>query len=53
MLALTGKANFRNMSRYCNLSEKTISRNFRKAADFVELNKDAILMEYTDSNILL
>lgn len=53
ILGLTGKANFRNMSRYCNLSEKTISRNFRKAAGFVELNKDAILMEYTNSNILI
>lgn len=53
ILGLTGKANFRNMSRYCNLSEKTISRNFRKEVDFVSLNKDIILTKYTDSNDLI
>ncbi len=46
ILSLTGKVNFRNMSRYCNITEKTISRNFRKKLDFVTLNKEIILSKY-------
>ena len=46
IFSLTGKVNFRNMSRYCDLSEKTISRNFRKELDSIVLNKDIILSTY-------
>ena len=35
VLCLRGKMNFRNMSRYSDLSEKTFSRNFRKSFDFL------------------
>ena len=33
-----GKANFRNLSRYCAMSEKRFSRWYRKAFDFTTLN---------------
>ena len=39
MLIFRGKANFRNLSRYVDMSEKTFSRNFKKEFDFVEFNK--------------
>ena len=35
---LRGRMNFRNLSRYCVINEKTISRNFRKSFDFSMLN---------------
>jgi hypothetical protein len=34
-----GKANFRNLSRYSSLSEKTYSRWSRRQFDFIELNR--------------
>jgi len=39
ILIFRGKANFRNLSRYVDMSEKTFSRNFKKEFDFVEFNK--------------
>lgn len=42
MLLMRGKVNFRNMSRYSDLSEKTYSRQFRQAFDFVEFNERLI-----------
>ena len=36
---LRGKANFRNLSRHSELSEKTYSRWFRREFDFVEFNR--------------
>lgn len=38
IIAVPGKITFRNLSRYCHLSEKTISRNFRKTFDFLQFN---------------
>jgi len=38
MMVLRGRVNFRNLSRYSNLHEKTFSRNFRKSFDFSALN---------------
>jgi hypothetical protein len=37
-----GRANFRNLSRYSELCEKTYSRQYRKTFDFVEFNRLAI-----------
>ena len=42
IMALRGRVNFRNLSRYCNLHEKTFSRNFRKSFDFSTLNCEMI-----------
>lgn len=33
-----GKANYRNLSRYCDMSEKRFSRWYRKAFDFADFN---------------
>jgi len=42
ILLMRGKVNFRNMSRYSDLSEKTYSRQFRKSFDFAAFNKQLI-----------
>ena len=39
LMLLRGRANFRNLSRYSRLCEKTYSRQFRKTFDFVEFNR--------------
>ena len=42
ILLMRGRVNFRNMSRYSNLCEKTYSRQFRNDFDFSALNKSLI-----------
>lgn len=42
ILLMRGKVNFRNMSRYSDLNEKTYSRQFRKSFDFATFNKQII-----------
>lgn len=43
MFSLSGKANFRNLGRYSNYHEKTISRNFKTSElEFPKLNQDVI-----------
>jgi hypothetical protein len=42
VMLLRGKMNFRNLSRYSGLCEKTYSRQFRKHFDFVEFNRLAV-----------
>lgn len=42
LMLLRGRANFRNLSRYSQLCEKTYSRQFRKPFDFVEFNRIGI-----------
>jgi hypothetical protein len=39
LMYLPGKANFRHLSRYSYLHEKTYSRGFRRDFDFVEFNR--------------
>lgn len=39
LCCLRGKMNYRNLSRYSDLSEKTYSRQFRKDFNFSELNR--------------
>jgi hypothetical protein len=39
ILLMRGKVNFRNLSRYSILCEKTFSRQFRKSFDFVTFNR--------------
>jgi hypothetical protein len=39
LMFLRGRGNFRNLSRYSELCEKTYSRQFRKPFDFVEFNR--------------
>jgi hypothetical protein len=42
ILLMRGKVNFRNLSRYSELSEKTYSRQFRHTFDFTAFNKRLI-----------
>jgi len=42
ILLMRGKVNFRNMSRYSDLNEKTYSRQFRQPFDFADFNKQLI-----------
>ncbi len=42
ILLMRGKVNFRNMSRYSELNEKTYSRQFRQSFDFVAFNEQLI-----------
>src|SRR3989339_689654 len=53
MLAVPGKINFRNLSRFCDLSEKTFSRNFRKSFCFLQFNLLLIKKTYRKSTDLL
>jgi len=39
LMCLRGKANYRNLSRYSEIHEKTYSRWFRREFDFVEFNR--------------
>ena len=42
VFALRGRMNFRNLSRYSELSEQTYLRNFRKSFDFTMFNRMVI-----------
>lgn len=42
-MILRGRMNYRNMSRYSVIHEKTFSKNFRKPFDFTDLNHRVIL----------
>jgi len=39
IVVMRGKVNFRNLSRYSDVNEKTYSRQFRKLFDFVSFNQ--------------
>jgi len=43
ILALRGRVNFRNLSRYCDYSERTIARQFRCAFDWPEFHQQVRL----------
>ena len=42
VLTARGKINFRNLSRYSDVSERTYSRQFSKPFEFVALNRGVI-----------
>ena len=48
-----GKANFRNLSRFCNYHEKTFSRWFRRSFPFLQLNKALLIEEGISQKHLL
>ena len=39
ILVLRGRVNFRNLSRYCDYSERTIARHFRHSFDWAEFHQ--------------
>ena len=55
ILATRGPVNFRNLSRYSNLSEKTYSRQFANSFDFMAFNRRLIddTFSKTDEHISL
>src|SRR4030095_15781395 len=42
ILALRGRVNFRNLSRYCDYSERTIARHFRRCFDWPDFHQRVI-----------
>jgi DDE superfamily endonuclease len=42
ILALRGRVNFRNLSRYCDYSERTIARQFRRSFDWPDFHQRVI-----------
>jgi hypothetical protein len=50
IMVLRGRMNYRNMSRYGVLHEKTFSRNFRKTFDFTDLNHRVIMETIPEKN---
>lgn len=50
IMILRGRMNYRNMSRYSVLHEKSFSRNFKKSFDFTDLNHRLILETIPEKN---
>jgi hypothetical protein len=44
LFAICGKANFMNLSRYGDYSERTYRRQYQKSCDFIRLNAEMITM---------
>ena len=44
ILVLRGRVNFRNLSRYCDYSERTIARQFREPFDWPDFHQRALMM---------
>src|ERR671922_934109 len=44
ILVLRGRVNFRNLSRYCHYSERTIARQFREPFDWPDFHQRVLLM---------
>jgi hypothetical protein len=42
ILALRGRVNFRNLSRYCDYSERTIARQFRREFDWSQFHQQVV-----------
>src|SRR3989441_1792794 len=49
ILVLRGRVNFRNLSRYCDYSERTIARQFREPFDWPDFHQ-RVLMTALDSH---
>ena len=43
ILVLRGRVNFRNLSRYCDYSERTIARQFREPFDWPDLHQRVLM----------
>src|ERR671938_2187077 len=43
ILALRGRVNFRNVSRYCDYSERTIARQFQRPFDWPDLHQRVLM----------
>ena len=43
ILVLRGRVNFRNLSRYCDYSERTIARQFREPFDWPDFHQRVLM----------
>ena len=50
LLLIRGKVNFSSLSRHCDLSERTIRRQFHKAFDFTHFNQQLLSNASTSEN---
>jgi hypothetical protein len=62
ILALRGRVNYRNLSRYCDYTERTFSRQFRSKFDWPAfhqrvireaLDQDSVLISAQDASFIL
>lgn len=53
ILALRGRVNFRNLSRYCNYSERTISRQFRSTFDWPDFHQRVINQALQTDSVMI
>jgi DDE superfamily endonuclease len=53
ILALRGRVNFRNLSRYCDYSERTISRQFQSAFDWPDFHQRVIQQALKADSIMI
>jgi len=53
ILALRGRVNFRNLSRYCDYSERTISRQFQRAFDWPDFHQRVIKEALKADSVML
>jgi hypothetical protein len=53
LMLFRGEANYRNLSRYSDIFEKTFSRWFRRSFDFMKFNSLAIKEYLPEQNVLL
>jgi hypothetical protein len=53
ILALRGRLNFRNLSRYCDYSERTIARQFRRSFDWAEFHQRVLNVALSPSSEII
>jgi hypothetical protein len=53
ILALRGRVNFRNLSRYCQYCERSISRQFRRAFDWPEFHQQVINQVLKSDSVMI
>src|SRR5499427_7281732 len=51
ILVLRGRVNFRNLSRYCDYSERTIARQFREPFDWPDFHQRVLITAHDASFI--
>ena len=53
ILALRGRVNYRNLSRYCNYTERTVSRQFRSKFDWPAFHQRVISRALDQDSVLI
>ena len=53
LLVLRGRINFRNLSRYCAYSERTLARQFRKPFDWPDFHQRVLMTAFDPCSALV